>query len=1064
MNAETPTPEDLNDRLIDGALREVVGGETPPDLAEQILFAAAGEQSDQLVTLAPGTLLEGEKAMANQHRQAIVKRNVWIGITLAASLLLAAGLFLPGLNNERQGAQVTPENDIKEIVTAVTEPDIAKPDNNARLNLSATGGQKTDGKQVRGKNLGSDAPSNFDSLIDLIVDTVDEESWQNGKASGEPFPNNLEITVSQSLQVVEEVEPAEASELKQVAQGVAGLGTDLDTLPATGAAPIVYPEAEVWDELTNQRERYAAQQKSHQWSALSRRVSGLPTQEGQLEGAGKEANGRGKAFFFEDSLSMDVGGEAVQGGRGLGRGRDLADVVTDKKSLLQDADNSEKLDRTRGGEGKQPEDQRLLALRDRRREVARELNEKVDFYQGLAEGVSGAESPTANSALNMHIYDIRQTQQELLEAKEQLVELRVARAVAEQKINSTSAAEQAVQEELSKDPMLANFKAEEFALVQQIRAKKSKQESSAELNRLSKSLQNLKSEANKYRLEKERNIRTALRTGPNDVLAAVNIEYILRRNQAQEKIVKLKKDYQEKVAAIKQFGDRSGELALLQAEIELLQQQLSEQGKGPGTSGDKYTRIYENPFIVAEGEKAVSTFSIDVDTASYANVRQFLMQSGQLPPPDAVRIEELVNYFDYAYTAPTGDTPFAAHVEVAGCPWQAEHRLVRVGIKGREIEIDNRPQSNLVFLIDVSGSMNEPAKLPLLVEGMKLLTRELGENDRVAIVVYASSEGLALPSTRGDKQDTILTALEKLRAGGSTAGGAGIELAYKIAQENFIEGGVNRVILATDGDFNVGTTSTAELERLAETNAKETGVFLTVLGFGRGNLNDAMMEAISGKGNGNYHYVDNQTEARKVLVAELTGTLVTIAKDVKIQIEFNPAQVAGYRLIGYENRMLKTEDFNDDKKDAGEIGAGHTVTAIYEIVPAGQSVDVPAVDPLKYQKAARPALDQDALEQDATGELLTLKLRYKQPDGDKSTKVEFPITDIGQSFAEASDDFKFASAVASFGMLLRHSEHQGATSYSAVEEIAQEGAGEDRHGYRAEFLQLVRQARQLAGE
>ena len=492
----------------------------------------------------------------------------------------------------------------------------------------------------------------------------------------------------------------------------------------------------------------------------------------------------------------------------------------------------------------------------------------------------------------------------------------------------------------------------------------------------------------------------------------------------------------------------------------------SEQGQGPGKSGDQYTRIYENPFIQAQGEDAVSTFSIDVDTASYANVRQFLMQGNTLPPPDAVRIEELINYFDYRYSGPTGEVPFASHIEIAGCPWQPEHRLVRVGIKGREIDRKSRPQSNLVFLVDVSGSMNEPNKLPLLVEGMKLLTRELGENDRVAIVVYASSEGLALPSTRGDQQDTILAALEQLRAGGSTAGGAGIQLAYQVAQDHFIAGGVNRVILATDGDFNVGTTSTAELERMAETKAKETGVFLTVLGFGRGNLNDSMMEAISGKGNGNYHYVDNQTEARKVLVEEMVGTLVTIAKDVKIQIEFNPAQVAGYRLLGYENRMLRTEDFNDDKKDAGEIGAGHTVTALYEIVPAGKPVDAGSVEPLKYQQRKPPVADPTD-----SNELLTLKIRYKQPDADTSTKLEFPITDDGQSFAQATADFKFASAVASFGMLLRASEHRGNTSYAAVHEIAasvvnapSSGLEPDPHGYRAEFLQLIKQAQSLAGE
>ncbi|MEQ8210520.1 MAG: von Willebrand factor type A domain-containing protein [Lacipirellulaceae bacterium] len=491
----------------------------------------------------------------------------------------------------------------------------------------------------------------------------------------------------------------------------------------------------------------------------------------------------------------------------------------------------------------------------------------------------------------------------------------------------------------------------------------------------------------------------------------------------------------------------------------------------PQHSNDRYTRIYENPFVKAKGQDALSTFSIDVDTASYANVRQFL-NSGRLPPPDAVRLEELLNYFNYDYTPPTDDTPFAAHVEVAGCPWEPKHRLARIAIKGREVEQEKRPQSNLVFLIDVSGSMNQPNKLPLLVSGMKLLTRQLGENDRVAIVVYASSEGLALPSTRGDQQKTILAALEKLRAGGSTAGGAGIQLAYQVAQENFIKGGINRVILATDGDFNVGTTNTADLERLAESKAKDTGVFLTVLGFGRGNLNDAMMEAISGKGNGNYHYVDNEREARKVLVEEMNGTLVTIAKDVKIQVEFNPAKVAGYRLLGYENRMLEAKDFNDDKKDAGEIGAGHTVTALYEIVPAGVEMDAPPpeVDDLKYQKQKNgPKNQAEKLGQKSANlvesdDLLTLKLRYKQPDGEKSTKLEFPIADGGGSFSAATDDFKFASAVASFGMLLRDSEHRGDTSYAAVLEIAESALGKDKQGYRAEFLELVQRAKELAGE
>jgi Ca-activated chloride channel family protein len=495
----------------------------------------------------------------------------------------------------------------------------------------------------------------------------------------------------------------------------------------------------------------------------------------------------------------------------------------------------------------------------------------------------------------------------------------------------------------------------------------------------------------------------------------------------------------------------------------------TEQGTGPGLSGDQYTRIFENPFIKTEGANAVSTFSIDVDTASYANVRQFLMEMNMLPPADAVRIEELINYFNYDYAGPASDAqePFAAHVEVAGCPWAADHRLVRIGIKGREMDRGKRPQSNLVFLVDVSGSMNEPNNLPLVVYGLQQLTRELGENDRVAVVVYASSEGLALPSTTGSDQATILAALGRLQAGGSTAGGAGIQLAYQIAEDHFIEGGTNRVILCTDGDFNVGVTSTAELQRLCEQKAKDTRVFLSVLGFGRGNLNDAMMEAISNRGNGNYHYVDNRTEARRVLVEEMTGTLVTIAKDVKIQVEFNPRQVAGYRLIGYENRMLRTEDFNDDTKDAGEIGAGHTVTALYEIVPAGKPVDVPPVDDLKYQQPlsdASTATDDGSDKSDVSGELLTLKMRYKQPEGDTSRKLDWAVTDDGKAFGQASTDYQFAAAVAGFGLSLRDSQHKGNLTYAAVLELAQAGLGSDEHGYRAEFLEMIRRAQALRGE
>ncbi|HYO25324.1 MAG TPA: VWA domain-containing protein [Lacipirellulaceae bacterium] len=491
--------------------------------------------------------------------------------------------------------------------------------------------------------------------------------------------------------------------------------------------------------------------------------------------------------------------------------------------------------------------------------------------------------------------------------------------------------------------------------------------------------------------------------------------------------------------------------------------------------GDQYAPITENAFLpvsAANADNRLSTFSIDVDTASYANVRQFLLQGSRLPPPDAVRIEELVNYFDYDYAGPTGDEPFASNVEVAACPWAPRHRLVRIGIKGREAPQDQRPKSNLVFLVDVSGSMDEPSKLPLVVEGLRLLAKELGENDRIAIVVYASTEGLVLESTRGDQQKTILEALRRLQAGGSTAGGAGIQLAYSVAAQNFMTGGVNRVILCTDGDFNVGVTDVEQLQAMAAQKAKDTGVFLTVLGFGRGNLNDELMEAIADRGNGNYHYVDSRSEARKVLVEQMTGTLVTIAKDVKLQVEFNPAKVAAYRLIGYENRVLAAQDFNDDAKDAGEIGAGHTVTALYEVVPVGVPVQSGGVDPLKYappepvEPAATAATASPSGDAEAStpmgDELLTLKIRYKQPQGDKSTKLEFPVTDAGRSFAEASADFQFASAVASFGMLLRGSPHAGDATLSGVLEIAESASGaEDPRGYRREFAEMVTRAQQL---
>lgn len=467
---------------------------------------------------------------------------------------------------------------------------------------------------------------------------------------------------------------------------------------------------------------------------------------------------------------------------------------------------------------------------------------------------------------------------------------------------------------------------------------------------------------------------------------------------------------------------------------------------------ETYDQIIENPFLSAR-QHPLSTFSVDVDTASYANVRRFLNQQ-QLPPAGAVRIEELINYFTYDYAPPEGKVPFSVNVEVADCPWKAKHRLARIGLKGREIHVEQRPSSNLVFLLDVSGSMNAPNKLPLVKSAMKLLVDRIGENDRVAIAVYAGASGVVLPSTSAESKAKILSALDHLQAGGTTNGGEGIRLAYRIAVDHFIQGGVNRVILCTDGDFNVGTTNQSELIRLIEEKAK-SGVFLSVLGFGMGNYKDSTMEKLADKGNGNYAYIDTVNEARKVLVEEMTGTLITIAKDVKIQIDFNPAQVTGYRLIGYENRVLRAEDFKDDTKDAGEIGAGHTVTALYELVPISQPLPESDVDPSKYQK---PNELTDAA---AGDELFTVRLRYKDPDGQTSKPLEVPIIAKEKSFDEASDDFRFAASVAEFGMLLRDSKYRGESNFESVLEIASTSSGRDDSGYRAEFLNLVKAAQRL---
>ena len=471
-----------------------------------------------------------------------------------------------------------------------------------------------------------------------------------------------------------------------------------------------------------------------------------------------------------------------------------------------------------------------------------------------------------------------------------------------------------------------------------------------------------------------------------------------------------------------------------------------------GEARERYAQIDENPFLEAS-RVPLSTFSIDVDTASYSNTRRFLNE-GQLPPRDAVRIEELVNYFSYDYPQPLGDAPFSVKAEVADCPWNTRHRLVQIGLQGKRISTETMPPANLVFLVDVSGSMGEPHKLPLVKQGLRTLAEQLTSRDRVAIVTYAGASGLALQSTPGDRRNDIIAAIERMESGGSTNGGAGIKLAYSVAEENLIRGGTNRVVLATDGDFNVGVTGDNELVSLIE-RERERGVSLSVLGFGTGNLNDSMMEKLADHGNGNYAYIDSESEARKALGEQAAGTLLTIAKDVKIQVEFNPRLVAGYRLIGYENRLLAAKDFNDDRKDAGEIGAGHTVTALYEVVPAGQKIENPGVDELKY---ARPSEEASGTGSD---ELMTVKLRYKEPDGDVSKPLNFGVVDTSAAYANASADFKFAAAVASFGMLLRDSPHKGEATFAAVRELAEASRGADPSGYRAEFLELVRRAQQL---
>ena len=472
-----------------------------------------------------------------------------------------------------------------------------------------------------------------------------------------------------------------------------------------------------------------------------------------------------------------------------------------------------------------------------------------------------------------------------------------------------------------------------------------------------------------------------------------------------------------------------------------------------GMNAEEYKEIAENNFKTVS-ESPLSTFSIDVDAASYSNMRRYI-NKGELPPADAIRTEELINYFSYDYPQPTGNDPVKITTEVGACPWNVKHRLVRIGLKAKEIPTDKLPVSNLVFLIDVSGSMYGPQRLGLVQSSLKLLVNNLRDEDRVAIVVYSGSAGEKLPSTSGSDKQKIREAIDELTAGGSTAGGAGIKLAYKIAKQNFVKGGNNRIILCTDGDFNVGVSSDEGLEKLIEQERK-SGVFLTVLGYGMGNYKDSKMQVLAEKGNGNHAYIDNLQEANRVLVNEFGATMHTVAKDVKLQIEFNPSQVQAYRLIGYESRLLKDEDFNNDAKDAGEMGAGHTVTAFYEVVPAGIKSDFTGkVDDLKYQKTKpAPAVTNNSKE------LLTVKLRYKAPDGNTSKKIEQPLIDDKKE--KVSSDFRFASAVAMFGQLLRDSDFKGDATYDKVISLAKTSLDNDEKGYRREFIRLAETAEGLA--
>jgi len=476
----------------------------------------------------------------------------------------------------------------------------------------------------------------------------------------------------------------------------------------------------------------------------------------------------------------------------------------------------------------------------------------------------------------------------------------------------------------------------------------------------------------------------------------------------------------------------------------------NEPNPDPKLNTSEYNKIEDNPFKDARKE-ALSTFSIDVDNASYSQVRQSI-EGGQMPVKDVVRIEEMINYFDYDYPQPKGEHPFTINTEVASCPWNSQNKLVHIGLQGKNLDYRNLKPSNLVFLIDISGSMEDANKLPLVKKSLSILLDELSEKDKISIVVYAGSEGLALPATPANQKDKIMEALDNLKAGGGTAGGKGITLAYKVAEENLIKGGNNRIILCSDGDFNVGVSSTSELVRMVEEKRK-LDIYLTICGFGMGNYKDGKLEDVAKNANGNYFYIDNMQEAKKVFATEMRANMFTIAKDVKIQVEFNPKWVQAYRLIGYENRIMANEDFNNDKKDAGELGAGHTVTALYEIIPVGVKSEFTAkTDNLKYQESKLSNQSQ-------SDELMTVKFRYKPIKQEQSVLITHPIANEKKSWESSSDNFRFSASVASFGMLLRDSPYKGKSSYEQVLELARNSQGKDTEGYRSEFIRLVETSR-----